>query len=224
MINLFFISLIALASIIDPTKINRINAAKTEARNAYLSGDYKTAIKKYKFLTDSLAVKEDEVLFNLGNAYFLEKDTANAMSTFQLLTESPQADISSKAHQQLGVMANQKGKFDQALSDFKQAIKADPTNESARYNYEMLKKKLDEKKKQDQKNQKDKNDKDNPQDKKQEPSAFAKRLKQKADELVSQREYKSAHDLMTDGLKKDPSVSYYDDYIKRIKDIVDINR
>jgi Ca-activated chloride channel family protein len=162
MMKLFFVSVFTLVLIIDPTKISKINTAKSEAKNAYLSGDYKTAIKKYKFLTDSLDVKEDEVMFNLGNAYFLEKDSANAMSTFQSLTNSAKREISSKAHQQLGVMANQKGKFEQALNDFKQAIKADPTNESARYDYEMLKKKLEEKKKQDQKNQ----DKKDPQDKK----------------------------------------------------------
>src|SRR5690606_4174329 len=61
--------------------------------------------------------------------------------------------IRSKALQQLGNMANQQGRAEEALNLFKQAIKAAPTNDDARYNYEMLKKKLDEQKQQDQQQQ-----------------------------------------------------------------------
>ena len=44
----------------------------------------------------------------------------------------------------LGVLANQQNKYEEALANFKQALKADPANEDARYNYEMVKKKLEE--------------------------------------------------------------------------------
>jgi hypothetical protein len=105
------------------------------------------------------------------------------------------------------------GKSEQALNLFKQAIKADPSNEEARYNYEMLKKKLDKKKKEEEQKNKDKNDKN----KKQEPSEFAKKLKAQADKLVAQRQYKPAYDLMMEGLKKDETVSSYQKFIDRIK-------
>ena len=139
----------------DPIKINKINKIKSEAKDAFQAGDYKGAAAKYKLLVDSLGVKEDEVLLNLAHANFLMKDTASAFSNYQTLTRSNKKEIVSKANQQLGVMANQQGKAEEALSYFKQAVKADPTNESARYDYEMLKKKLDEKKKQEQKQNKD---------------------------------------------------------------------
>lgn len=139
----------------DPVKISRINSAKAEAKKAFQSGDYKTAAEKYTYLVDSLGVKEDEVLLNLAHAYYLMKDTANASSKYQPLVQSASREVSSKANQQLGLISNRQGKAEEALNYFKQAVKADPANNDARYNYEMLKKKLDEQKKKEQQQNKD---------------------------------------------------------------------
>jgi Ca-activated chloride channel family protein len=158
-----FLIAISLLTSVDPATVRKINAAKSEAETAFKNGDYKSAIQHYQYLVDSLGVKEDAVLLNLANAYYLAKDTANAFNTYQALTESPKTDINSKAHQQLGIMANQQGRAEEALKYFKQAIKAEPSNDDARYNYEMLKKKLEEQKKQEQQQQnKDKDKKDQP--------------------------------------------------------------
>jgi len=214
--------LIAIAAILtDPMLVRKINRIKTDARDAYNSGDYKTAVEKYKYLTDSLRVNEEEVLLNLANAYYHLQDTANATSTYQRLTGSDKRDIRSKAYQQLGVIANQQGKPEQALADFKNALKADPENEQARYNYEMVKKKQGEQNDQDQK-KKDQNKKDDK--KKDEPSEFARKLKAQADQLVGQRRYSEAYNLLVEGMSKDPTVQHYADYMQRIKDIVEINK
>lgn len=218
--KLMVISIALITLFNDPLKISKINSAKSAAKTAFNSGDYKAAIEKYKFLIDSLGVKEEEVLLNLAHAYYLQKDTANAATTYQPLTASVKKEISSKAFQQLGLLANQKGKSEEALNDFKQAVKADTKNEDARYNYEMLKKKLDKKSKEEQQ-KKDQNQKD--QDKKQEPSEFAKRLKAQADKMIAQKQYKSAYDLMMNGIKQDQTVSSFQDYIDRIKDVAEIN-
>jgi Ca-activated chloride channel family protein len=142
-----------LTLLIDPTKIGKINTLKAEAKDAYIKGDFKTAIQKYRYLIDSLQVKEDEVLLNLANAYYQLNDTTNAINEYQSITQSNKKQLTSKAQQQLGVINNKQGKFEEALNHFKQAIKSDPANEDARYNYEMLKKKLEEKKKQEQQKQ-----------------------------------------------------------------------
>ena len=148
---------LALLYRVDPATVRKINAAKSAAEDAFKSGDYNAAIRHYQYLVDSLGVTEDEVVLNLANAFYLAKDTANAFNTYQSVTGSPQSDIKSKAHQQLGIMANQQGRSEEALNHFKQAIKAEPSNDDARYNYEMLKKKLEEKKKeQDEKQQQNK--------------------------------------------------------------------
>lgn len=141
---------LSVITFVDPATVRKINAAKEAAEDAFKRGDYTTAIGHYKYLVDSLGVNEDEVVLNLANSYYLAKDTANAFNAYQQVTASPKNDIRSKAHQQLGIMANQQGRAEEALNLFKQAIKAAPANDDARYNYEMVKKKLAEKKKKEE--------------------------------------------------------------------------
>lgn len=148
--------LLTLIFLTDPTLIGKVNTLKNEAKKAYLKNDFTTAVQKYRYLVDSLNVREDEVMLNLASAYYNLKDTANALSQYQSLTQSPKNYLRSKAQQQLGLMADQQGKQEEALNHFKQAIKSDVSNQEARYNYELLKKKLEEQKKNDQQNQ-DKN-------------------------------------------------------------------
>ncbi|HEY9007165.1 MAG TPA: tetratricopeptide repeat protein [Ohtaekwangia sp.] len=153
------VSLFLIAFVTDPLRIGKINRAKSEARDAYTSGDYKAAIQKYHYLIDSMKVAEDELKLNLANAYFLLNDTANAITNYQSLTASKKNEVRSKAHQQLGIINYRKQKLEEALNDFKQAIKAHPDNMDARYNYELLKKKLDEKNKKDQQQRQNKDQK-----------------------------------------------------------------
>ena len=156
-----FLMLIVTLSLVDPATVRKINEAKAEAKEAFQKGDYKTAIKHYEYLVDSLGVTEDAVMLNLASAYYLEKDTASAHNTYQSLTASTKPDIRSKANQQLGIMANQQGRSEEALNFFKEAIKAAPSNDDARYNYELLKKKLEEEKKKDQEKQQQNQEKEN---------------------------------------------------------------
>ncbi len=158
--KVFLIFILGLLLSIDPKKVSKINSLKSEAKKAFLAGDFKTAIEKYKYLKDSLGVNEEEVGMNLANSYFRTNDTTGAFSNYQPLSLSNDAKIKSWANQQMGVMANRQGKFEEALNYFKQAIKAEPENEQARFNYEMVKKKLEEQKKQEQQQNKDQN-KDN---------------------------------------------------------------
>src|SRR5687768_13614668 len=157
--KVFLFLLVALAWV-DPATVKKINDAKAAAEAAYRKGDYLSAIRHYQFLVDSMAVNEDEVVLNLANAFYLAKDTANAFNTYQAVAESLKGDIRSKANQQLGIMANQQGRSEEALNFFKKAIKAEPSNDDARYNYEMLKKKLEEQKRKEEEKQQQNKDQD----------------------------------------------------------------
>jgi tetratricopeptide (TPR) repeat protein len=212
----YLLATLLAALFVGPGKIARENRAKAEAREAYTSGDYKKALEKYKYLADSLGVREDEVLLNLGHSYFQTNDTTNALSTYQSLVGSMNVAVRSKANQQLGILHHRQGKMEAALADFKAAVKADAANIDARYNYEMLKRKLDEKKKEDEKN--------NPKNKPPEPSAYAKKLKAQADALVAQFRFGEANTLMTEGAKKDPTVMHYQDFMTRLQDVTTINK
>lgn len=151
-----------------PGDIGKINTAKSEAKKAFQRGEFSKAVAEYKYLTDSLGIKEDEVSMNLAHSYFELNDTINAQNAYLPLSSSLNKKFKSLASQQLGVLANRQGKFEEALNYFKNSLKADPTNEEARYNYEMVKKKLEEKKKQEEQQQnkdKKKDDKDKKDDK-----------------------------------------------------------
>jgi Ca-activated chloride channel family protein len=199
------IILILVASLIDPTKIGKINSLKAEAKDAYLTGNFKTAVQKYKYLVDSLHVQEDEVLLNLANAYFQLNDTTNATGHYQSLTRSSKNTIRSKAQQQLGVMSNRNGKFEEALNHFKESIKSDPTNEDARYNYEMLKKKLEEQKKQEQQNKDQKQDekKDQQKDKQDKKNEEQKKEQEKKEQEKKEQEKKDQEKKDQEQQKKD---------------------
>jgi Ca-activated chloride channel family protein len=193
------VSLFVVAFVTDPFRIGKINRAKSEAREAYTSGDYKTAVQKYHYLIDSMKVMEDELKLNLANAYFLLNDTANALTNYESLAGSKVNAVRSKAQQQLGIMNYRKQKLEEALNNFKQAIKADPENMDARYNYELLKKKLDEKKKkeeeqqnkdQQKKNQKDQQQNKDQQQKDQQQKEQEKKKQEKKDQQQKEQEKK----------------------------------
>jgi len=156
----YLLTLILLASpLTDLERIAKVNKIKKEAKTAFTTGDFQKAINKYSYLLDSMQVEDPNINLNLANAYYKISDTTNAVNEYQALLKANDNIIKSVAHQQLGIIKNREKKFDEALAHFKNAIKANPANDEARYNYEMLKKMLEEKEKQEEQN-KDQQNKD----------------------------------------------------------------
>lgn len=139
----------------NPTEIAKINEFKKDAEKAFNGGDFNLAIEKYRFLVDSLEIGEDEVYLNLAHAYYQANDTANARTYYSQASMSPTKNLKSIAYQQLGVMAKSPQTLKQSLQYLKAALKADPSNDGARYDYELVKKLIEEQEKQqqDQENQ-----------------------------------------------------------------------
>lgn len=150
--KVYFIILLALLSK-DPREIAKINALKKEAEKAYLAGDFQLAVSKYTFLTDSMNVVDDLIHLNLGHAYYQLGDTTGAKTSYGKVITSGDRPTKSIALQQLGVMSKEANKLEEALQQLKSSIKADPSNRDAVYDYEVVKKLLEEQKKQDQQNQ-----------------------------------------------------------------------
>ncbi len=163
------IVLLALNPISDLDKIATINKHKKEAREAYNNGEFEKALSHYAFLVDSMKVEEPEVLLNYGNTLYQLSDTTRAIERFASLYDSNDKQVRSVANQQLGIIHNKMLKEPKAaLEYFKQALKDDPSNEDARYNYEMLKKAMKEQEQQqDQQDQEQNKDQQNDQQEKQ---------------------------------------------------------
>ena len=208
--KLLILALVTSLAVIDLDRISTVNSYKETARKAFESSDYEGAAKAYHFLIDSMGVVEDPLYINLANAYFHQSDTSNATYYYTKTVEGKDKKLISQAYTQLGVISKWKDSNETALNQFKTALKTDPSNETARYNYELLKKLMKEQ-------QKQKND-DNKKDK---PSEYAKKLKKQADALVQVNRFDQAHDIMKKGLEVDKTVSTYNDYIKRLKDVVE---
>ncbi len=154
-----------LLTVVFSNDIAKINSLKKEAAAAYKAGNYEMAAQKYSYLVDSMDVMDDQILMNLGNAYFQLKDSANAQTTYNKILPSDNRKMKSLAYQQLGVMADKPETLKDALEYFKESLKADPTNEAARYNYEIVKKKLEKQQQQQNQNQQNQDSQDNQQNK-----------------------------------------------------------
>jgi len=206
-----FATILAVISI-DLNDIAKINSLKEEAEEAYLKGDYKTAFERYHILVDSFEVADDNVLLNYANSgYFLtglkgKIDQAPSgsenspladitMSNYQKLTTSKDGAIRSAAYNQLGVINYQMNsspqgsqKLDESLAYFKQSLKSSSLNDHARYNYEVVKKKLEDQKNQDQ--QENQNEDQKNEDKKEENEEKKDQENQNQDEEQKQDQEK----------------------------------
>ncbi len=147
--------------------IATVNKLKREAETAYLSGNYAKAAEAYTMLTDSLGVMDDKILLNLGHSLFQKGDSLQAFSQYQRLISSPDKTLRSTALNQMGVLSNNPQERSSALNFFKEALKANPANAEARYNYQLLKKQMDEESEQNKdQQQKDKENEEKKEDEK----------------------------------------------------------
>lgn len=153
-------------------------------------------------------------LFNLGNSLYQEKqfDAARKVLSNAAKTTS-EKDVKGGMNYNIGNTYMAEQKWEDAINAYKQALRNNPQDADAKYNLSYAIKKMESSaqagkgKKQDIK-----------------PSEFAKKLKAQADRLVDQRKYGPAAMLMEEGIKKDKTVLYYADFIKRTKDIVAIDK
>ena len=163
--NFFLIIFLLLNSALyatDPvTKIAKANKAKEEAEKAFRAGEYQKAIEHYSYLLDSLNYDNDAAVLNRAHSYFNLKDTLNAYEAYRTASMSANREIKSTAFNQLGNLSEQQKQNKEALEFYKEALKANPANSEARYNYELLKKKLEEQEKnKDQQQNKDQQNQD----------------------------------------------------------------
>ncbi|MCV9387033.1 tetratricopeptide repeat protein [Reichenbachiella ulvae] len=141
--------------------ISKINSLKKQGEEAYKAKKYVDALMTFSMLVDSMGVEDEGVIMNLAHCYARIDQKDKAERHYQKLILSKDKQTQSIAYQQLGALSNNPNTLEKALSFFKSALKADPTNEDARYNYELIKKKLDQQKDQNQDQNQDNQDQQN---------------------------------------------------------------
>lgn len=200
-------------SAIDPVgKIAKANAAKDKAAEALKSGDFEKVVQHYTYLLDSLNYESPEAELNRAHAYFQLKDTVNAFNSYRKVSDAADSKLKSTAMLQLGNLSEMQKEYENALSFYKEALKANPRNEKARYNYELLKKKMqeqeqqnkDQKKDQDKQNQenKDQQNKDQENKDQQKENKDSENQKKEENQEKSQEDKKSEEQQQKDDAEK----------------------
>lgn len=108
------------------------------ALQAYRDGEYDKAIQLY---SNMLADKSDDtnLKFNLGSSFY-KKGTFNAAkSGFKDALDADDNYTKSRAHYNLGNTYFKLNKPEESLQAFKNAMKLNPEDEDAKFNYEFVK-------------------------------------------------------------------------------------
>ena len=136
----------------------------------------------------------------------LQQLANHSQSMYSILTTSKKSKIASMAHNQLGYATIKSAEsftdesdadsiFFQSLEHFKQALKKDPNNDSARYNYELIKKVL----------------------------GFPETVLQETRSLVAQRRYVEAADVLESAMERDLRLAKQKEFLQRIKAVAGID-
>jgi Ca-activated chloride channel family protein len=150
---------------------------------------------------------------NLGNALAIQKNTKEALSQYELALKGAKTKKEKAAsYHNIGNVYLQEKAYDKAIDAFKNSLRANPLDDETRYNLAHAKKMLQKQKEEEQKN------------KQEPPSAYAKRMKKKADALVSKFKFEEASELMNKALEKDMTVTNYKDFMKKLDDVIEIKK
>jgi len=199
------------------------SASSSSAMREYNAGEYHKALKDYQQLLQGK--NEDPRLhFNAGAAAYRGRQFDEANKQFSAALASPDLKLQALAYYNRGNTlyhvgdkipdpAKKTESWEKSMQDFSSALKLNAQDADAKFNYEFVKKKLEELKQQQQK-QKDQNNTP--------PSEAAKKAKAEADEAVSRREYPRALDIMQKQLERDSTTAYYSDYIERLKEVTGV--
>ncbi|MDZ7935965.1 MAG: hypothetical protein U5M51_13570 [Emticicia sp.] len=138
----FFYIILLFLNLRSLTNVSQRNVLKIEAGKAFYKKDYQLAAQRYEELAAISYNLEPEARLNLAHAYFSISDTSRALEEYKKLIRLNDVKISTSAMIQVGVIETMKGDSSGALELFKIALQNDNENKVARYNYELLRKKL----------------------------------------------------------------------------------
>lgn len=192
----------------------------------FKQGEYEEAVSSYGAGIDKLLTRSDEeprgeilssLLNNAGAGLMMQEKGSEARDNFVAsVNASTSNGERSRGYYNAGFTAYADSQKQLSADYFKRSLLQEPDNADAKFNYELVMREL----KKENQNKQDGSQGSPPPP----PSAYAKELKARAEELVRQRQYADAHQLMEDGLTVDPSVKAFQEFIDRIGSVAEINQ
>ncbi|WP_228779890.1 tetratricopeptide repeat protein [Aquiflexum lacus] len=122
---------------------DRNKAIKTAAKD-YASTEYEASVASHMKLISDFELSTPNVNYNLALSYHYNGQLEEATRTYSGLLNAPDKELASFAYNQSGVILGEEKKYEEALESFKMALIKNHLNESARYNYELLSRWLEE--------------------------------------------------------------------------------
>lgn len=193
------------------------NSDAKKGNEAYEQGDYVKAEELYRASLEA-DPENAEVYFNLANALAKQGKTEEAIQTYmeyRSLADSPEKKA--LAEYNIGSVLAEGQQWKPATQHFRNSLKLNPNDLETKHNFERA---LAESGKQDEQEQQQEQQQDQEQEP---PSEYAKAMKKRAEQLVGERKYREALNLMQEALNADPTVQNFSDFIKRIGDVSEID-
>ena len=196
--------------------IAQVDKAKVKAGlKAYQQQDWDAAVSRFQNALQA-DPENPRLNYDLAASLYKKEKYQDALKALEKALLSPDAALQENAFYNTGNTLFKLEKYAEAVEAYKKALGLNPNALDAKQNLELarLKMKNEEQQKQDQQKQKDQI----------KPSEYARQLKAQAEILVTQRLYNAAYQLMQKGLKSDETVAAYQSFIKRLKDVVDVDQ
>jgi Ca-activated chloride channel family protein len=192
-----------------------LRASPSSALRDYQSGDYDQALKEY----DQLIEKKNEdprLRFNAGAAAYRARQLEEAAKHFDGALSSPDLKLQQEAYYNRGNTFYSLGEhnpdpskkteiWQKSLQDFESSLKLNPQDADAKFNYQYVKKKLEELKQQQQQQQKNQqNQSDKNQDQQQQQQQNQQNQDSKKDQDQNSQSQQNKSDQKQDSSQQQP--------------------
>ena len=109
----------------------------SQASDKHTEGNYRGALELYKLALEKYPDQTWPIKYNMAQCYRALDSSNLAIRNYQHARSKLDAELNSLAHNNEGVLHTKGETRKLALEQFKEALKANPENEEARYNYEL---------------------------------------------------------------------------------------
>lgn len=184
---------------------------------AYNEGNYAAADSLYRIAIEQ-EPENANLYFNLGNALAKQGKVEEAMEAYLNSQEYAESDREKALIQyNIGTLLSEQEEWKPAAHHFRNSLQLNGNDVDAKHNFELAT--LKAKEKEEEEKQDDQSQNKPPE----EPTDYAKAMKKRAEQLVAEKRYEEAFNLMQEALNLDETVQNYNDFIARIDNVKNID-
>lgn len=205
------VSVLVLSGVLAATSVS---ASPAQARKSFDAGDYRAALEEYQRL---LKERPDPRLhYNAGAAAYRAEDYETAVNQFNEALRTPDLDLQRDAYynrantryrqgEKVTELADKQQMWESSLNDYERALKLRPEDQDAKFNRDLVQRKLEELKKQQEQQQQQQNSDDKKQDQKenQDQKDLQKQEQQKQENQQGKDQDKKQDQQKQNGDQKD---------------------